>query len=180
MWSIEVLQEAWYMASKLHAGQKYGGKNEGEELEYISHIGSVAFEILGAGLHDPDMDIDFAVKCAVLHDTIEDTELSYDDIMSTFGPRVADGVKALTKDESLSDKRAMMVDSLTRIKRQPKEVAMVKMADRICNLYSPPFYWDSEKRSAYREEATLILNSLESASGYLSNRLRRKIKDYKV
>lgn len=77
MWSIEVLQEAWYLASKLHAGQKYGSKNEGEELEYISHIGSVAFEVFGAALHDPNMDIDLAVKCAVLHDIIEDTELSY-------------------------------------------------------------------------------------------------------
>lgn len=180
MWSIEVLQEAWYLATKLHSGQKYGGKNEGEELEYISHIGSVAFEVLGAGLHDPDMDVDLAVKCAVLHDTIEDTELSYDDILITFGSRVANGVKALSKNESIFDKRTMMIDSLTRIKRQPREIAIVKMADRICNLYSPPFYWNSERRALYREEAILILNYLEGASEYLSNRLRKKIEDYKV
>jgi (p)ppGpp synthase/HD superfamily hydrolase len=180
MWSIDVLQEAWYLASKLHFGQKYGGKKDGEELEYISHIGSVTFEVLGAGLHDSEMDIDFAVKCAVLHDTIEDTEISYDDILLTFGYRVADGVKALSKNESFSDKRAMMLDSLSRIKKQPREVAMVKMADRICNLYSPPFYWDSERKALYREEATLILNHLSGASEYLSNRLRKRIEDYQV
>lgn len=180
MWSIDILQEAWYLASKLHDGQKYGGKNEGEELEYISHIGSVAFEILGAGLHDPEMDVDLAVKCAVLHDTIEDTEFSYDNILATFGQRVADGVKALSKDESINNKRAMMLDSLSRIKKQPKEVAMVKMADRICNLYSPPFYWDSQRRISYREEAVLILNHLNGASKYLSNRLKKKIEDYQV
>ncbi len=39
-WSIDKLQDAWKLASKLHDGQKYGGPNEGDQVEYINHIGS--------------------------------------------------------------------------------------------------------------------------------------------
>jgi len=47
-WSIDKLQDAWQLASKLHDGQKYGGAQEGEKVEYINHIGSVVFETLNA------------------------------------------------------------------------------------------------------------------------------------
>lgn len=74
-WSIDEVQNIWQLASKLHDGQKYGGPNDGEKIEYINHIGSVAFEILNAIQHSEDMDADLAIKCAILHDTIEDTPL---------------------------------------------------------------------------------------------------------
>jgi (p)ppGpp synthase/HD superfamily hydrolase len=85
---------------------------------------------------------------------------------------------ALTKDESLPDKTSMMLDSLERIKAQPKEVWMVKMADRISNLYSPPFYWNDRKIMKYAEEAELILNALAPANELLAARLRAKIDAY--
>jgi hypothetical protein len=36
-WSIDSLQETWYLVSKLHQGQKYGGDEEGQQIEYINH-----------------------------------------------------------------------------------------------------------------------------------------------
>ncbi|MBC6996214.1 HD domain-containing protein [Neolewinella lacunae] len=178
MWSIEKLQQAWHLAARLHEGQKYAGPDEGEQFEYLNHIGSVTFEILNALQQAEDLDADLAIQCAVLHDTIEDTQQSYAGIVEHFGEAVANGVMALTKNEALPDKAAMMQDSLQRIKEQPKAVWAVKMADRICNLQPPPYYWTREKKEKYREEARLIHRELREGHAYLAARLAAKIEAY--
>jgi len=86
-------------------------------------------------------------------------------------------VSALTKDPSLGKPTAMR-DSLNRILRQPAEVAMVKLADRITNLAPPPPQWTAEKVSAYRAEAVLIADTLGAASAGLAARLRQRIERY--
>lgn len=72
-----------------------------------------------------------------------------------------------------------MLDSLERIKQQPKEVWSVKLADRICNLYAPPFYWNNEKKEKYIREARLIHAHLKDGNHCLANRLLEKIERYK-
>lgn len=178
MWSIDELQKTWHLASRLHDGQKYGGQKEGEQIEYLNHIGSVTFETLNAINHEKEMDADLAVKCAILHDTIEDTEQSYEEVKALFGEKVANGVMALTKNEAIEGKEAMMLDSLKRIKQQPKAVWAVKMADRICNLYAPPYYWTNDKKIKYQKEAQLILDELKAGNKYLAERLQQRIEDY--
>ena len=59
--------------------------------------------------------------------------------------QIAAGAMALTKNETLPAKREMMPDSLSRIKRQQKQIWVVKVADRIYNLQAPPYYWNKEK-----------------------------------
>lgn len=178
-WSIDELQQTWQLASRLHDGQKYGGPNQGEQVEYINHIGSVVFEVLNAIDHTDDMNAALAIQCAVLHDTIEDTPFSYDQVRELFGEEVADGVLALSKDDTIEDKSEKMRDSLNRIKQQPVEVWAVKMADRISNLYQPPFYWNNAKKIAYMEEARLLLDTLKDGNAYLAQRLAEKIEAYK-
>jgi len=178
MWSIDELQEAWQLATKLHDGQKYGGQEEGEQIEYLNHIGSVTFEILAAVDQEKGMNADLAIKCAVLHDTIEDTNLTYDEVRKRFGPAVAEGVQALTKNEEITGKEEKMVDSLQRIRQQPGEVWAVKIADRISNLKAPPYYWSNEKKMSYLAEAQLIYNELKEGNTYLAERLKSKIADY--
>lgn len=97
-------------------------------------------------------DSNLAIQCAILHDVIEDTEFTYQDIKIEFGENVANGVLALTKEKSILLKDQQMKDSLKRIKHQPYEIWIVKMADRISNLYHPPFYWKKEKMVLYKEE----------------------------
>ncbi len=178
MWSIDKLQVLWYLASKLHQQQTYGGAEEGLHLAYISHIGSVTFEVLNALQFEKGWDQDLALSCALLHDALEDTPLPFDTIATTFGVAVAQGVAALTKDDTLATKQQRMADSLARIQAQPREVWAVKMADRICNLYAPPFYWDTDKKTAYLSEARLIHKELHPASEYLADRLENKIRAY--
>ena len=71
-----------------------------------------------------------------------------------------------------------MKDSLQRIKQQPQEVWMVKMADRITNLYHPPFYWNVEKILRYSQEAKLIHSELKASNHELAKRLLDKIEAY--
>lgn len=179
-WSIDNLQETWYLVSKLHQGQKYGGDVKGLQIEYINHLGSVAFEIIQSLFYDATIDADLAITCALLHDTIEDTTITFDEIKDLFGLQVANGVLALTKDNNILDKLVQMKDSLLKIKQEPKEVWSVKMADRICNLYAPPYYWSLEKRKEYYKESVLIYDTLKDGNIYLAERLKEKIENYKL
>lgn len=167
--------KAWDLAARSHFGQTIPGS----DLPYIVHVGNVAVLVMTAilrtsGVEDPDL----AVLCALLHDVLEDTPVDYGQIAERFGPGVADGVAALTKNPELTDKAERMEDSLRRIRAQPPEVWMVKMADRIHNLRPPPSHWSEEKIAAYREEAVRIHEALHTANPYLARELSRAIQDY--
>lgn len=176
--TIDDLQDIWQKVSILHNGQTYGGQNKNQKIEYINHIGSVVFEIINASKNTPDFNFDLAIKCAFLHDTIEDTDYPIEDLEKEYGKEVKEGVLALTKNTEL-EKEHQMTDSLNRIKLQPKEIWAVKMADRICNLYAPPYFWKEAKKEKYLEEAKIIYEHLKDGNDYLAKRLSEKIEAYK-
>lgn len=177
-WNQDIYLKAWNFATRYHAGQTYGGILPDERIDYLNHIGSVAMEVMWAVSATPEpLNADLAIQCAILHDTIEDTEASYELLLNTFGKDVADGVLALTKNTDL-DKADQMADSLNRIQQAHKEVAMVKLADRISNLFHPPYYWPNGKILAYAEEAQIIYDALHSANTLLAERLKLKIEQY--
>ena len=177
--SPDILNHAWFFATIAHSGQTYGGPEPGMRIDYLNHIGSVIMEILWAIPNTTDCNADLAIQCAALHDTIEDTTVTFEHISEKFSIEVAKGVQALTKNTALKDKNEQMSDSLERIKQSPKEIGMVKMADRISNLYHPPFYWNNQKKTTYLEEAQLIYNELKDCNEMLANRLAEKIETYK-
>lgn len=175
MWNQDLYLETLVFAGKAHHKQKVPSS----VMSYVVHFTNVAMEVANALVHSNDKNLDgtFAIQCALLHDTIEDTPVSYGDIVTAFGQRVADGVMALTKNEDLP-KEERMKDSLKRIVEQGVEVRMVKMADRINNLQPPPAHWDDAKKIKYREEARLILEILGGVNPYIEARLKQKIEDY--
>jgi (p)ppGpp synthase/HD superfamily hydrolase len=184
LWNQDEVVRAWNYASCAHKEQSVPGS----DIPYINHLGLVAMEAMAAiadDLTDPTDPTNpviespsLLVVCALLHDSIEDTHTTRADIEREFGPAVAAGVSALSKDSTLPTKALQMQDSLNRIKAQPKEIWMVKLADRITNLQPPPRHWHPERIDAYRQEARLILAELGSANPYLSRRLALKIVDY--
>ena len=173
IWSQESYLKAYRFAAKAHHDQKFPGT----DLPYIMHISFVSMEIIAALNFEKDRDGDFAVQCSILHDVIEDTDAKYDEVRSAFGEKVAKGVLALTKDEELP-KEDRMRDSLRRIRKQPNEIWMVKLAERIANLGLPPHTWSKERISQYRAEAIEIHSALDQASEYLSRRLIHKITEF--
>jgi (p)ppGpp synthase/HD superfamily hydrolase len=176
MFSQEKYLKALNFAARAHKEQKtpYG-------LPYLTHLTSVAMEVIHA-CEESKLEIeksDLAISVALLHDTIEDTNTTYDDLYTEFDAQIAEGVEALTKDFSLS-KKDQMADSINRLMSQPYEVQMVKLADRITNLQKPPESWDNLKILNYHKEAKFILSCLKNCNVYLSKRLEDKINNYIV
>ncbi|WP_338793337.1 HD domain-containing protein [Bernardetia sp. Wsw4-3y2] len=175
--TTDLYRNALYFACKAHNEQKMPAS----ELPYFLHITEVMTETLLAfqekETNDKNLNQQLGVLVAILHDTVEDTLVTLEEIESQFGEEVKNGVWAMTKDEKLP-KEEQMNDSLEKLLKQPIEVQFVKLADRIVNLKEPPHYWNIEKRIKYQEEAKLILEKLGDASLYLAKRLQEKIENY--
>lgn len=175
IWNQDAYLKAWNFACKIHNGQMIPGS----DIPYINHIGLVSMEATAAisncqNIQNPNL----IILCAILHDSIEDTSATYEDIKREFGTEVANGVLSLSKDKELPAKEEQMKDSIRRIKQQPKAVWMVKLCDRITNLQPPPKHWNREKTSKYREEACYILEQLGESNQFLADRLNMKIENY--
>ena len=173
LFSVESYKKHLAIALKAHKNQltPHG-------LPYAFHIVSVATEVINA-LPAESISVEeanIAIACALLHDVLEDTD--YDLESEPLNAQILDGVKALTKNKKLSSKQKQMQKSLHQLKKLPKYIQMVKLADRITNLDTPPPHWSNEKKIAYRNEATLIRKSLLSPNMYLNSKLWHKIDDY--
>ena len=177
MWNQDLYQKALYFTAEAHKRQTIKGTDQ----NYLAHICHVTAELMGAIAQSDSssIDADLCLCCGLLHDTIEDTDVTYKEIQSIFSEKVADGVLALTKDDRI-EKKEQLADSLRRIKQQPLEIHMVKIADRISNLRKPPENWSTEKRMAYLYDAQEILNMLGGANTFLDQRLREKIEQYRI
>lgn len=170
-----------YIEILTYAAHAHGVQKTPNDLPYITHISCVAMEIINACEKSKldEKKADFAITCALLHDVIEDTLITYDELYVKFGPDIADGVEALTKDKTLKTKQDQMRDSIEKLLTQPYEVQMVKLADRITNLSIPPQHWDNEKIKSYAKEASFILSCLGNSNIYLAKRLEEKVENYK-
>jgi guanosine-3',5'-bis(diphosphate) 3'-pyrophosphohydrolase len=169
-----------YQETLLYAAGRHALRNQTlpeSDIPYVVHLCNVCMEILIAGHHTESFDLELAVRVALLHDVLEDTETKEEDLTSIFGKNVASCVAGLTKNESVT-KSGRMDDSLERIKACPKETWAVKLADRITNLQKPPKSWPLNKITHYREEAKVIHDALQEGNRYLAKRLARKIDEY--
>ncbi|MDO9546298.1 MAG: HD domain-containing protein [Pelolinea sp.] len=97
-WSQEKYIHAIHFAARAHKGQFF----EGTDLPYLLHLSMVSSEVIAALSVEHVNSPDLAVQCALLHDTIENAGITFDNIMDEFGEEVANGVLALTKDKTLS------------------------------------------------------------------------------
>lgn len=177
MWSQDLYSKAWAFACHAHHGQTMLCGT----LPYVNHIANVTMELIAALARHSDIDAeqqDLGIQAALLHDVIEDTPTTYDQIERHFGASVAAAVLALTKNPALPSKQAQMKDSLLRIRHQPRVVWMVKLADRIVNLSQAPAAWTQERCLAYSKEGQMILCELGTACCYLEHRLSQRIAHY--
>lgn len=137
----EEINNALLYAKNGHQGQK---RKSGEE--YITHPLHVAIY-----LAELNFDID-TIKAALLHDLVEDTDITYQDIKKTFGKEVADLVDGVTKldkikynsrEEAKADAIRKMVIAMSKDIR----VLILKLADRLHNIETIEFHkkWTQEK-----------------------------------
>lgn len=126
--SVPLWQHAASFAARVH---RHALRKDGE-TPFIAHPFRVALTVRQEfGCDDP-----VALAAALLHDTIEDTNTDYDDLLEGFGAEVADAVAALTKNKSLPEPdREAEYDA--RLARADWRARLVKLADAFDNLSDP-------------------------------------------
>jgi (p)ppGpp synthase/HD superfamily hydrolase len=173
-WSREKYIRAYRFAAEAHRDQALPGG----ERPYIIHPTLVAMEIIALLSIEPGWDGDLALQAALLHDVLEDTDRQADEIEARFGKPVADGVRALTKNAGIESRTERLAENLERIRRQPWEIWLVKLADRLTNLAPPPAHWTAGQVADYRKESMFIHRMLGKANPFLARRLSRRIAAY--
>ena len=151
--------EAAHFAAIKHKSQR---RKDVDKTPYINHPLALA-NVLAV---ECDID-DVEVICgALLHDTIEDTDTSEDELVQAFGETIAQIVVEVTDDKSLPklERKEAQVSHSPHISHRAK---LVKLADKICNLRdvssSPPIGWSVERRQEYFDWAARVVNGLRGA-----------------
>ena len=126
-----------YLQAMVFAMNKHAGQLDDDGRDYFSaHLCQVV-TILWDVTTDEDV-----LMAAVLHDTLEDTNTTYEELVENFGKRVADLVHEVTHDGQ-ADEKGFYFPRL-----HSKEAIMIKFADRLSNL-SRMDSWNPKRQAQY-------------------------------
>jgi GTP diphosphokinase / guanosine-3',5'-bis(diphosphate) 3'-diphosphatase len=143
--SLPILIRALAFASRKHSTQR---RKDADASPYINHpIALVSILAVEAAVTDQDV-----LCAALLHDTIEDTATTREELVENFGPVIADIVAEVTDDKSLPKERRKRLQ-VEHAHRLSPAAGLVKIADKIANLRdmadSPPADWPLQRRQDY-------------------------------
>ena len=154
----EVLHALAFAAHK-HRDQR---RKDPAASPYINHPIALSNVLINeGGVHDTS-----TICAALLHDTVEDTETTPEELLTEFGAAIRDIVLEVTDDKLLSReerKRLQIVHSPTL----SHPAKLVKLADKICNLRdvatNAPANWDLARRQQYFDWAKQVVDGLRGA-----------------
>ena len=115
--------------------------------------------------------LNWDVLCAaLLHDTIEDTQTTAEELTKAFGKNVSSIVLEVTDDKALpKDERKLQ--QIAHTPHSSHEAKLVKLADKICNLRdilaSPPSGWDVKRKQEYFEWAAAVVAGIRGSNSKL-------------
>jgi guanosine-3',5'-bis(diphosphate) 3'-pyrophosphohydrolase len=143
-------------AARKHSLQR---RKDAEASPYINHpIALVSILAVEAGIDDR------ATLCAaLLHDTLEDTETSTEELIEAFGGEVASLVQEVTDDKRLpkEERKRLQIEHAEHLSAKAR---LVKLADKIANLRdvadSPPTGWSLERRQEYFDWAKNVVDNV--------------------
>lgn len=163
--NLSKILDAASFAAKKHKDQKRKG-SDGEP--YINHPIEVANLLTNVGgVNDPDM-----IITALLHDTVEDCGVSFEEIEEKFGTVVADYVRELTDDKSLpkAERKQLQIEHAPHLSHGAKQI---KLADKISNIRditaNPPDGWSVERRREYVEWGKKVVAGLRGVNSDLEH-----------
>lgn len=170
---FQILHAAEFAAER-HRQQTRRNK---ENTPYIIHPLQVALHLLKTGhIHDADI-----LMAALLHDIIEDTNTSLEELESLFGYRVQHLVQELTDDKSLpkAERKQLQIQNASR---KSEEAALIVLADKLSNLGdlldNPPSGWDIERISNYFLWAQEVIRHLPQINPFLLKAVEEVIDAY--
>lgn len=150
-------------AAEKHRNQR---RKDAEASPYINHPIALANVLANEG----NIEDEEVLLAAVLHDTIEDTDTTFAEIVQLFGQDIADVVLEVTDDMSLpkAERKRLQVEHAPHISGKAQ---LVKLADKICNLRdiasSPPANWTVERKREYFDWAKAVVDGLRGISPVL-------------
>jgi guanosine-3',5'-bis(diphosphate) 3'-pyrophosphohydrolase len=163
--NLQTLIAAATFAAHRHRDQRRKGA---EGSPYINHPLAVANVLANeGGVEDAT-----TLIAALLHDTVEDTQTTADEIAARFGPEVAALVMEVTDDKRLgkAERKRHQFEHAAGISSRAK---LVKLADKICNLRDlidvPPADWPLERKREYFEWSRAVVGQLRTASPQLAS-----------
>jgi (p)ppGpp synthase/HD superfamily hydrolase len=163
--SIRRILSAAQFAAEKHAQQKRKGEN-GEP--YFNHLLEVA-ELIASS--SPDVDVEL-IMAAFLHDTVEDTGVTLQELEQRFGKDVASLVAEVTDDKALPKEIRKQLQVEHTPEKSPRAQTL-KLADKISNLRaiiaSPPEGWGQERKRQYFEWARQVVSGIASPNEYLKS-----------
>jgi guanosine-3',5'-bis(diphosphate) 3'-pyrophosphohydrolase len=154
--SVGGILDALQFAAQKHRDQR---RKDLEASPYINHPIALANILWAEGrVHDPAV-----IQAALLHDTIEDTETTPEELAARFGRKVAKIVTEVTDDKNLpkAQRKRLQVEHAPHISREAK---LVKLADKISNLRdmaaSAPRTWPRSRVREYFDWAKRVVDAL--------------------
>jgi (p)ppGpp synthase/HD superfamily hydrolase len=147
------LVRAYHFAATKHVDQRRKGL---AAEPYLNHLTEVA-ELIARATDGADIDL---IIAAVLHDTVEDTATSFEELANNFGRRVSGLVEEVTDDKRLpkATRKALQIEHAAHASNGAK---LIKLADKTANLRalaaSPPAGWSSERRTDYVDWARKVV-----------------------
>jgi guanosine-3',5'-bis(diphosphate) 3'-pyrophosphohydrolase len=139
------LLKAISFAADKHSRQR---RKDVEASPFINHPIAVATVLAIEG----EVSDEVTLLAAALHDTVEDTKTTFEELEEHFGLEVAGLVRELTDDKSLekAERKRLQIEHARESSARAKQL---KIADKICNIrditVSPPADWSLERRSEY-------------------------------
>ncbi|MBS1957175.1 MAG: bifunctional (p)ppGpp synthetase/guanosine-3',5'-bis(diphosphate) 3'-pyrophosphohydrolase [Cyanobacteria bacterium SZAS-4] len=170
MKDLAMLFEALDFAASKHQFQRRKGSTE---TPYINHPIDVARRLVGAGEEDPQVLI-----AAILHDTVEDTETTFDQIATKFGAEVASLVKECTDDKSLpkAERKRLQIENAPHKSRKAK---CIKIADKISNVADMKFHappdWSLEQITDYLTWTEQVVRGLSGVNEILESEFAQAV-----
>jgi guanosine-3',5'-bis(diphosphate) 3'-pyrophosphohydrolase len=158
---VGLLLKAVAFAAEKHKNQR---RKDAEATPYINHPIALANVLKQEGGVD-----DVAVlAAAILHDTIEDTETTAEELRALFGEEITGIVLEVTDDKSIKDKAKRKQLQVEHAPHASHKAKLVKLADKICNLRdiasNPPADWSEERKGEYFAWAAKVVAGCRGAN----------------
>jgi guanosine-3',5'-bis(diphosphate) 3'-pyrophosphohydrolase len=159
---LTVLFDALTLAADKHQYQRRSGY---DRLPYINHLLKVGDALIRIGRErDPDL-----LLAALLHDIIEDTDVTEEELAARFNPHTARIVAELTDDMSLpyAIRKQRQVEGAARLSAEARKIRIADKASNIRDILDYPVDWPVEKKQHYVTNAVEVVNQIRGAQAAL-------------
>ncbi len=159
---FDLVVKALSFATEKHRHQR---RKNAEQTPYIEHPVAVMRVLWDAGVRDA-----IVLAGGLLHDTLEDTDATVEDLDRAFGREVAEVVRYCTDDKSLPKAERKRL-TIQHAGSAPRRAKLVKLADRIANCAdltaSPPAGWTPERVGQYFDWSRQVVEPMRGVDARL-------------